>query len=142
MIRTESEYRHALARVDAEKQRLSDYAGACASKGFTPEQVAKLLEPLQSFHAQLLEEIDAYERLRRGEFGELENLSGLGRLLIGIRIAKGITQRELAERMGVSETMVSRDERNEYHGITVERARRVLDALGARLLTRVSVDAA
>jgi transcriptional regulator with XRE-family HTH domain len=28
--------------------------------------------------------------------GELENLSGLGRLLIGIRIAKGITQRELA----------------------------------------------
>ena len=38
--------------------------------------------------------------------------------------------------------MVSRDERNEYHGITVERARRVLDALGARLLTRVSVDAA
>jgi hypothetical protein len=142
MIRTESEYRHALARVDAEKQRLSGYAGACASKGFTSEQVATLLEPLQSFHAQLLEEIDAYERLRRGEFGELENLSGLGRLLIGIRIAKGITQRELAERMGVSETMVSRDERNEYHGITVERARRVLDALGARLLTRVSVDAA
>lgn len=79
-------------------------------------------------------------RLRRGEFGELENLGGLGQLLIGLRIAKGITQRQLAERLGVSETMVSRDERNEYHGITVDRARRVLDALGARLVTRVQLD--
>ena len=36
--------------------------------------------------------------------------------------------------------MVSRDERNEYHGITVERARRVLDALGVRLVTRVEIE--
>ena len=72
--------------MDAEKQRLSDYADACASKGFT--------------------------------------------------------QRQLAERLGVSETMVSRDERKEYHGITVDRARRALDALGARLVTRVSIGAA
>ena len=36
--------------------------------------------------------------------------------------------------------LISRDERNEYHGITVDRARRVLDALGARLVTRVQLD--
>jgi hypothetical protein len=36
--------------------------------------------------------------------------------------------------------MVSRDERNEYHGVTVERAKRVLEALGARLVTRVEVN--
>ena len=142
MIRTESDYRHARERLEAEAKRLAEYAGACAAKGFGPDEVAKLMEPLQSFHAQLVEEIDGYERLRRGEFGEFENLGGLGQLLIGLRIAKGITQRQLAERLGVSETMVSRDERNEYHGITVDRARRVLDALGARLVTRVSVGAA
>lgn len=41
--------------------------------------------------------------------------------------------------MDVSETAVSRDERDEYHGITVERARKVIDALGVRSVTRVEV---
>ena len=61
-------------------------------------------------------------------------------MLIGLRIARGMTQRELARRMDVDETAVSRDERNEYHGITVERARKVLDALEVRLVTRVEVE--
>ncbi|MDP9378989.1 MAG: helix-turn-helix domain-containing protein [Chloroflexota bacterium] len=41
-----------------------------------------------------------------------------------------MSQRELAERPGVSEAQVSCDERSEYHGITVDRAQRVLDAMG------------
>jgi transcriptional regulator with XRE-family HTH domain len=51
-----------------------------------------------------------------------------------------MTQRELARRLEVDETAVSRDERNEYHGITVDRARKVLEALGVRLVTRVEVE--
>ena len=58
------------------------------------------------------------------------NSQGIGRLLIAVRIAQGMTQRELAERLAVHESQVSRDERNEYHGITVERASRILEALG------------
>lgn len=64
-------------------------------------------------------------------------LSGVARLLIAVRIAGGLSQRELAERLGVHETQVSRDERNEYHGITVERANRILEALGVELRTVV-----
>jgi hypothetical protein len=37
----------------------------------------------------------------------------------------------------VDEAQVSRDERNEYYGVTVERAQWVLDALGAQILTWV-----
>src|SRR2546421_13058436 len=37
----------------------------------------------------------------------------IGQLLIAARIANGMSQRELADRLGVSETQVSRDERNE-----------------------------
>jgi hypothetical protein len=33
----------------------------------------------------------------------------------------------------VHESQISRDERNEYHGITVERASRILDAMNVRL---------
>lgn len=64
-------------------------------------------------------------------------VSHIGRLLIGMRIARGMTQRQLADRLGVSESVVSRDERNEYHGITLERAQRVLDALESSVLARV-----
>lgn len=140
MIRNETEYQQAVARVDAEKKRLAEHIETWTKQGFTADQVAKLREPLESFHMQLAEEVQSYERLKRGQFSEFENLHGLGQTLIGLRIARGMTQRELARRMSVDETAVSRDERNEYHGITVDRAKKVLDALGVRLVTRVEVE--
>ena len=86
------------------------------------------------------EEIEAYERLKRGEFEELDNLRGLGHLLISSRIAQGLSQRELARRLDVHEAQVSRDERNEYFGITLERAVRILDALGVRLRSQAAIE--
>jgi transcriptional regulator with XRE-family HTH domain len=88
----------------------------------------------------LKEEVESYERLKRGEFDELENLRGLGHLLIALRIAQGVSQRELARRLDVHESQVSRDERNEYFGITLERAIKILDALNVRLRTKVEVE--
>jgi ribosome-binding protein aMBF1 (putative translation factor) len=140
MIRNETEYQQAVARVDAERKRFTEHTDAWKKQGFTDDQIARLKEPLESFHMQLAEEVQSYERLKRGQFSEFENLHGLGQILIGLRIARGMTQRELARRLDVDETMVSRDERNEYHGITVDRARRVLDALGVRLVTRVELE--
>ncbi|HYX38784.1 MAG TPA: hypothetical protein VE954_37235 [Oligoflexus sp.] len=40
---------------------------------------------MQSFHLQLSEEIEDYERLKRGDLGEVYNLHGLGRMLIALR---------------------------------------------------------
>lgn len=97
------------------------------------ESVERALEPLRSFQLQLAEEIDDYERVKRGELGELENLRGLGHVLVKARVALGLSQRKLAARLGVDESQVSRDERNEYHGVTVERASRVLDAMGVNM---------
>jgi hypothetical protein len=97
----------------------------------------RTVDPLESLHLQLKEEVEAYERLKRGEFEELDNFRGLGHLLITSRIAQGISQGELARRLGVHETQVSRDERNEYVGITLERAATILDALNVRLGPRL-----
>ena len=137
MIRNETEYQEAVKRVQQEEERFVQYAVEWKACGYGEQEVAKLLEPLRTFHAQLVEEIEYYQRLKQGRFDAFENLRGLGQLLIGLRIHLGMTQRQLAELLGVSETMVSRDERNEYHGITVQRATRVLEALGARIETRV-----
>lgn len=133
MIRNESEYQEALSRLANERERLAAHRARLAEMGLTEPELKRALDPLRSFHLQLEEEVMSYERLKRGDLGQLQNLHGLGHLLVALRIARGLTQRELAARLGVHESQVSRDERNEYHGVTVERASRVLDASGAQL---------
>ena len=70
----------------------------------------------------------------------MDDLRAVGPLLITSRIAQGISQRELARRLGVHESQVSRDERNEYFGITLERAAKILDALNVRLHTKIAIE--
>ena len=137
MIRNESEYREAVERIKQERERFEQHEKQLRSEGLSAKEVRRVMDPLVSFHLQLGEEVEAYERLKRGEFGELRNFEGLGRLLVGLRIALGLSQRDLAERLGVHDSQVSRDERNDYHGITVERASRILDALGVTLKSSV-----
>lgn len=136
MIRNETEYQEAVRRLDEEATRLAEHEARLKAMGLGASERKRALDPLRSFHLQLAEEVESYERLKRGDLGELTNLVGLGRTLVALRIALGLTQRELAERLGVHESQVSRDERNEYHGITVERASRILDLLQVQLTSR------
>jgi ribosome-binding protein aMBF1 (putative translation factor) len=106
-------------------------------RGLSDEEVERALGPVLFFRAQLEEEMEWYERVRRRDFEIIDNLSAVGKLLIALRIASGLSQKDLAQKLGVSEAQVSRDERNEYHGITVERAQKILDAMGESLTTRV-----
>ncbi len=138
MIRNETEYKEAVKRITDEQSRLKEQRAKLAETDLSKEEIKRVLDPLRSFHEQLREEVESYERLKRGEFEELHNFEGVGRLLIALRIAQGLSQRDLAERLGVHETQVSRDERNEYHGITVERANKVLESLGAEVRSLVT----
>lgn len=137
MIRNEAEYQEAVERLKDEAQRLRQQEKQLKDLDLAKEEIKRVLDPVRSFHEQLKEEVQSYERLKRGEFDEVRNFEGMGRLFVALRISQGMTQRELAERLGVHESQVSRDERNEYHGITLERAGRLLDALGADTRTAV-----
>jgi DNA-directed RNA polymerase specialized sigma subunit len=137
MTHSEPEYQRALARLEEDQEVIEAQKKVFLDQGLTHEEAEKALQPMISFRAQLEDEVSWYEQVRRRDFGVLENLSALGTTLIALRIANGFSQKELADRMGVSEAQVSRDERNEYHGITVERAQKVLDAMGETLESRV-----
>jgi DNA-binding Xre family transcriptional regulator len=139
MIHNEKEYAEAVERIAQEKRRLADQKSKLKDMGLGVAEVKRALAAMISFHQQLEEEILSYERLKRGEFDEVSNLRGLGPLLVSLRIARGLTQRQLAEKLGVHESQVSRDERNEYHGITVERAARVLEALDVEVRSHVEL---
>jgi ribosome-binding protein aMBF1 (putative translation factor) len=141
MIRNETEYQEAYERLEEEEKRLAEHRKRLRDAGLKEEEIKRVIDPIESFHLQLKEEVESYHRLKRFEFDELQNLRGFGHLLISFRIARGMSQRELARRLGVHESQVSRDERNEYYGITLERAIKTLDALNIRLRTQVDVEA-
>ena len=97
MIRNESENQQAIKRIEEEKTRLAEHCKTWKKQGFTTKQIKNLKEPLESFHMQLVEEVESYERLKRGQFDEFENFDNIGQILIGLRIARGMKQRELAD---------------------------------------------
>ena len=136
-IRSEAEFEDAVRRLaqarDIERQQRLELA----EMGLAPEQIEGVLQPGRVFHAQLEDEIAWYERARSRIFPSVTRLSDIGPLLIALRIGNRWSQRDLATRLGVSDAAVSRDENNEYHGITLERAQRILDTLGASIKLEV-----
>ena len=132
MIRTESEYRKALERLEQDREHIRAQRVYLEGLTIDPDGVERAMQPVLSFHKQLEEEIETFDQMRRGELPTLHNLSDIGRWLIGVRIARGLSQRELAALLGVAEAQISRDERNEYHGITLERAQTVLQKMGVQ----------
>lgn len=146
MIKTAKEYEETQKRL-AEADAVSEaQRAALEQSGLSPKHIAIAMSPLQAMRDQLQGELDWFEQARRGAIRPIPSLSNIGLSLIALRIARGLTQRQLAERLGVNEAQVSKDERNEYHGVSVERAQRVLDALDGEVTVsvrlRASVDTA
>ncbi|MEK4711651.1 helix-turn-helix domain-containing protein [Sporosarcina sp. FSL K6-5500] len=129
MIKTETAYKKSLEKLQEDKLFIRDQKKVLEDMGLTGEQVEKALQPSITFHEQLEEEVVYYERIRRGEFEPIINLHNLGKSLIAYRIYVGLSQQELADRLGVSASQVSRDERNEYYGATLERVQEVMEAM-------------
>jgi len=64
MIRDETEYQEALRRFTEQKKRLAAHRERLVEAGLSSPELKRALDPLRSFHAQLGEEIDAFDRLR------------------------------------------------------------------------------
>jgi DNA-binding Xre family transcriptional regulator len=88
---------------------------------------------------ELREQLAEYEALRDGKVSviELDALHDLPSALIRARIAARLTQKALAERLGIKEQQVQRYEATQYAGVTFERLRSVADALGVRIDQRI-----
>src|SRR5439155_18397183 len=88
---------------------------------------------------ELREQLTAYEALRRGEVSilELDSLAELPNALIQARAAVGLTQEELAGRLGLKKQQIQRYEATHYAGVSLERIQAVADALGVTIREQV-----
>ncbi|HET7579351.1 MAG TPA: helix-turn-helix transcriptional regulator [Bacillales bacterium] len=137
MIKTESAYKEAVEKLKQDQKIIEEQKKKFENMGLNPEHIELAIQPYISFHEQLKEEVDYYERIKRGEFEPVINLSTMGKTLIAYRIYIGMSQQELADKLDVSPSRVSRDERNEYYGATVERIQNVMESMGMVFITKI-----
>ncbi|MEL6579273.1 MAG: helix-turn-helix transcriptional regulator [Cyanobacteria bacterium J06621_12] len=95
-----------------------------------PRQFLERRNGLSKSISTLQQEIEDYERLRQQQTSiKIASIKELPLALIRARIAMGMTQKELAEKMGVKEQQVQRDEGNQYSSAGFRRIAEVADAL-------------
>lgn len=92
-------------------------------------------EGLRSQIADLKAEIQEYEGLRAGgtEAVTVTALEELPTALVKARIASGMTQRELAERLGLKEQQIERYEATDYGSASLARVLEVARALTVKI---------
>ncbi len=132
MIKTEKEYRETLRRVSEYDQYIAAERRSLLAEGLSEEEIGRLMEPAEMFFLQLKTEADWYQMARERALPALHRFTDIGGRLIALRIALGITQTELAARLHVDNSVISRYERNEYRGITLERLQEIVDALSTK----------
>jgi HTH-type transcriptional regulator/antitoxin HigA len=93
------------------------------------------LDALKSQVADLQRELAEYERLHSGQRKRvaLRSLEELPRTLIQARIARGLSQEELAAKLGLKPQQVQRYEATEYRSASLERVTEVARVLGVKL---------
>jgi HTH-type transcriptional regulator / antitoxin HipB len=85
---------------------------------------------LQIWIDRLKAEVDEYDRLRQGESKfTFSSLPELPIALIKARIAKGMTQKQLAEKIGVREQQIQRYESSHYGSASFDRVTEISEAL-------------
>jgi Helix-turn-helix len=134
MIKTEQEYRRCLEQLRRHEELLEHQRQELEEMGLTREEVERGLASARMFQLRMWKEIEEYERIKAGNFDMACSFERIGRHLIALRIHKGITREELARRLGVQVERVIRDERSEYGGAGLKKIRRVLRALGVRMV--------
>ena len=79
------------------------------------------------------------EALRQGQVPvmELDSLSELPDALIRARVAAGLSQAALAERLGLKKQQIQRYEATRYARVGIERLQAVADALGVKIREQV-----
>jgi DNA-binding XRE family transcriptional regulator len=144
MIKNEREYR-------ITKAHLAGFEGGLTAndeREFPPNVDPGMKQLMHDAIASQIEtfrrEIDHYERLRDGHITsrEITSLHELPIALIEARIAARLTQRQLAERIGVAEQQIQRWEANDYSGVGLDRLQSIADALGVQIRETITYSSA
>ena len=143
MIKNERQYRITRAQADRFSEALRNLEDKAVSQSdLNAPLLAVQMDALQSQLSDLEADIRDYEALKAGDFAfeRLKGISELPMLLIRARIACGLSQRDLADRLGLKEQQIQRYEATDYASASFTRIAEVVSALGIEIDEGVLAD--
>ncbi len=81
-----------------------------------------------------------YDQLKSGSLilPRTDRLDQVAQFIARIRIAKGMSQTDLARHLGVSKQVISRYEENDYQTAAISTLQEILDAVGVKVIVRLT----
>ena len=132
MIKNERQYRITKAQAAKLEAALESFSAQSAGDRKThPRLVKAQADALRSQLESLRGELREYENMKTGETPppDLSYVSVDPRDLIRARIASGLSQKELAEKLGMPEQQIQRYEATEYEAVSLARIIEIAKAL-------------
>jgi transcriptional regulator with XRE-family HTH domain len=135
MIKNDRQYRLTKSQLEEFKTSLNSFESDPRPAGIDPKLIEAYRSSLANQVQELNFEIQEYEALSAGRLKHfiLESFDELPSVLIRARIARGFTQRQLAEKLGLKEQQVQRWEANDYAGASIETLKHIVGALGVEV---------
>jgi len=142
MITNERQYKITKAQAEKFKDALGQFSEIdLARQGIDPVIIAAQRSSLEQQLADLQADLTRYEKLRSGKLRQLPvaDIAELGAKLIEARIVQGLSQRDLAERLGMKEQQVQRYEQDRYLTANLTRCAEIAEALDVDLHAHFAV---
>ena len=141
MIKNERQHRITKAHAGKFRAALNELTATPRPRHVHPKlweaQKAGLKSQLQDLEAELHE----YQTLKTGgpKVLELDSLESLPKVLIQARIVAGLTQEDLAARLGMKPQQIQRYEASDYQTASFARLREIARLLGLRIRETVEL---
>jgi HTH-type transcriptional regulator / antitoxin HipB len=129
MIKNERQYKITRSRADEMRNAIGELRRTALPAGLQPEMREMQLEALGGVLGDLDAELAEYDGLHDATLIEATGIAQLPTALIRARIACGLTQRQLAERIGLQEQAIQRYEASDYTGVSFARLVEIAEAL-------------
>ena len=140
VIPDEKSYRHTKNTVAGLQRGLERYRAGEEGSHLGEAKRQLMMDALQSLIDEWSEQMREYERLKNGPaILEVTSLRELPAVLVKARLAAGMTQKQLAQKLGVAPQQIQRYEATRYRTITLARMQEIAEALGVRVEAKFGV---
>lgn len=135
MIKSDAQRERVAAQIGGFRQALAQVAQEKAGK-----RSAAIRGSYEGMIRQLEDELHEYDRLKSGDLllPDVNRLDQIAPFIAKIRIAKGVSQTELARRLGVSKQVISRYEESDYQTVGLTKLQEILDVMGIKTIVTIS----
>ncbi len=135
MITNERQYRIAKSQMTTVLGQISDLPGLVESGSLPTDWEIIARADLEGTLKQISDEIEEYERLKELGPGSVRvgSLREVPDALVRARIAARLTQKQLADRVGLKEQQIQRYEATNYSGANIDRILQIADVLDVRV---------